>query len=49
MYSEFERAIRTGVAGDMPTAQDGLIATRVARLGTEDAIRWRKSEGITIA
>lgn len=49
MYSEFERAIRTGIAGDMPTAQDGLIATRVARLGTEDAIRWRKAEGITIA
>jgi predicted dehydrogenase len=44
MYREFERALRTGIPGDMPTAADGLAATRLARLATEDAIGWRKAE-----
>ena len=48
MYCEFERALRTGIAGDMPTAQDGLIATRLARIGTEDAIRRRKSSQTSV-
>ena len=39
MYHEFERALRTGAPGNMPTAADGLTATRVARLATEDATR----------
>ncbi len=42
MYAEFERAVRTGTPGNMPTAQDGLIATRLARVATEDAVKWRR-------
>ncbi len=42
MYHEFEKAIRTGSAGNMPTAEDGLIATVLARQATENAIKWRK-------
>lgn len=39
MYDEFARALETGDPGNMPTALDGLIATRIARTATEDAIR----------
>lgn len=41
MYQEFERALRTGDDGHMPTAKDGIIATRLAREATETAIRNR--------
>jgi len=41
MYTEFERALRSGQQGDMPTGVDGLTATRLARLATEAAIKWR--------
>jgi len=41
MYEEFARAVETGDPGCMPTAQDGLIATRIARTATEQAIRSR--------
>lgn len=40
MYTEFERAIRSGLPGDMPTGVDGLTATRLARLATEAAMKW---------
>ncbi|MGC4030206.1 MAG: Gfo/Idh/MocA family oxidoreductase [Tepidisphaeraceae bacterium] len=40
MYREFERALRENTPGNMPTAEDGLIATRLARIATEDAVKW---------
>ncbi|HEY0009239.1 MAG TPA: Gfo/Idh/MocA family oxidoreductase, partial [Tepidisphaeraceae bacterium] len=43
MYANFESALRTGENGNMPTAADGLIATKIARRATEAAIAWRKS------
>jgi predicted dehydrogenase len=42
MHAEFARALARGTAGDMPTARDGLLATRIARLATEQAIRDRE-------
>ena len=39
MHEEFERALRTSAPGDMPTAEDGLIATRIARRVTEGIVR----------
>jgi len=41
MYTEFAHAIETGQPGNMPTAQDGLIATRIARTATEHIIANR--------
>jgi predicted dehydrogenase len=41
MYAEFVRALQTGVAGNMPTARDGLAATRIARVATEDVMRGK--------
>jgi predicted dehydrogenase len=41
MYAEFVRALQTGTPGDMPTARDGLVATRIARQGTEDVMRGK--------
>jgi hypothetical protein len=41
MYAAFDRALQTGQTGDMPTGVDGLLATRVARVATEDAITRR--------
>jgi predicted dehydrogenase len=42
MHTEFSHALSTGDARGMPTAKDGLIATRIARLATEEAIRDRE-------
>ena len=42
MHSEFAHALSTGELRDMPTAKDGLLATRIARLATEEAIRDRE-------
>jgi predicted dehydrogenase len=42
MHSEFAHALNTGDRRDMPTAMDGLVATRLARLATEEAIRDRE-------
>ena len=42
MHWEFAHALSTGDLRDMPTAMDGLLATRIARLGTEEAIRDRE-------
>src|SRR5690606_5012904 len=44
MYAEFERALRQGTDGNMPTGQDGLIATRIARTTTE-AVIAQKARG----
>lgn len=41
MYAAFARALETGEDGPLPTGLDGLIATRIARLGTEQAIAAR--------
>ncbi len=42
MHGEFVHALSTGDLRDMPTAKDGLLATRIARLATEEAIRDRE-------
>jgi predicted dehydrogenase len=42
MHWEFAHALETGDPRDMPTAMDGLLATRIARLATEEAIRDRE-------
>ena len=42
MYEEFDRALRTGKPGDMPTGEDGLIATRLAQSATQEAMKSRK-------
>lgn len=41
MYSRFARALETGEPGDLPSAEDGLIAIRLAREATESLIRSR--------
>ncbi len=41
MYSEFARALQTGSPGNLPTGQDGLIATQIARRAVEQAIQSR--------
>jgi len=41
MYREFAKALATGKPGDMPTAHDGILASRIARTATEEAIRNR--------
>lgn len=41
MYAGFAKALETGETGDMPTGEDGLIATRIARAGTQQAIAHR--------
>jgi hypothetical protein len=41
MYAEFVRALQTGVPGNMPTAADGLAATRIARHAVDELIRTR--------
>jgi predicted dehydrogenase len=42
MYSEFAHALWTGDARDMPTAEDGLVATRISREATQQAIDDRE-------
>jgi predicted dehydrogenase len=41
MYAEFARALESGEPGDMPTAHDGIMASRIAWSATEQAIRER--------
>lgn len=43
MHGEFVHALATGEVRDMPTARDGLLATRIARLATEEAVRDREA------
>ena len=42
MHWEFAHALSTGDLRDMPTAVDGLRATRIARLATEEAMHSRE-------
>lgn len=41
IHQEFARALETGRPGDMPTARDGLMASRIARTATDQAIGER--------
>jgi len=41
MYEAFVAALQSGQAGDLPTARDGIMATRISRGATEQAIRER--------
>lgn len=41
MYAAFKDALESGTPGNMPTGADGLIATRLARVATEEAMQWR--------
>jgi predicted dehydrogenase len=42
MYAAFARALETGKPGELPTGEDGLIALRIARAATEQAIADRR-------
>jgi len=42
LHREFAHALHTGEHRNMPTAEDGLAATRIARTATEEAIRDRE-------
>ena len=42
MYAAFARALETGNPGDLPTGEDGLVALRIARAATEQAIADRR-------
>ncbi len=41
MYAEFARAIQTGDVSGLPTAEDGIIATRIAWQATREAMANR--------
>ena len=43
MYAAFARALDQGAPGDMPTGEDGLAATRIARDATNSIMRTRQS------
>lgn len=47
MYEEFAKALATGDAGVMPSAHDGLIATRIAKRATDEAIELHKKRRTT--
>ena len=40
MYAAWQRSLERGALGEMPSAHDGLVATRIARRATEDVLRW---------
>ncbi len=42
MYAAFARALERGSSDELPTGEDGLAATRIARAATEEAIARRK-------
>lgn len=41
MHAEFAKALRSGEPGNLPLAEDGLIATKIARAATEIAMAKR--------
>lgn len=41
LHAEFAKALESGRPEDMPTARDGLMASRIAQAATEQAIRNR--------
>lgn len=49
MYAELARSLQTGQPGDLPTGQDGLLVTRIARQATEEAIRRRARSSVQLA
>jgi len=49
MYEAFARALTTRQAGDLPTARDGLEATRISREATESVIHNRIFQEIPVA
>lgn len=42
MYAAFARALERGSSDELPTGEDGLAATRIARAATEEAMARRK-------
>jgi len=42
MYAAFARALEKGSSDELPTGEDGLAATRIARAATEEAIAKRR-------
>lgn len=48
LYEEFTRALRNGETGNMPTARDGITASRIAQAATEQAIRERAQSGVDV-
>ncbi len=46
LYEAFAQALRSGEAGNMPTAQDGIAASRIAQTATEQAIREREQSSV---
>ncbi len=46
MYVDWIRALETGDLGEFPSAQDGIIATKIATDGTEQAIVRRAALGL---
>lgn len=46
MYAEFHRAVETGDPGMMPSASDGIMATRIAREATDAVIAGRHTRGL---
>lgn len=47
LYEEFARALRSGEPEEMPTAKDGILASRIAQVATEQAIRNRDQPSLT--
>lgn len=41
IHTEYAEALKRGESGNMPTAREGIVATRIARTATEQAIRDR--------
>ena len=41
MYHAWRDALETGVSGNLPSAHDGLLVTRIARAATEQVIAAR--------
>lgn len=47
MYEEFARSLDTGQPQQMPTARDGIVASRIAQDATEEAIRTRQQPALS--
>lgn len=47
LHEEFARALRSGEPEQMPTAQDGIAASRIAQSATEQAIRNRDQPALS--
>ncbi len=46
MYAELEKALQSGKPGEMPTAEDGIRATKIAKAATDQAIKDRDKPSI---